>query len=153
MSSLRLVDLLHPKLVHLNGALGLQHLSLRPVAESATKLKHAFDLIELPANTQLDFEAALAEFQAGDQAKLPEPFVALKEPYEGSFRLQAFLIQPTQSDRKTYLLKHLNFGNKLDVRKIKTLCVGDLMTPDYGGNFRAGLPTFKAQVLQVQGTA
>ena len=152
MSSPRLVDLLHPKLVHLNGALGLQDLSLRPVAESATKLKHAFDLIELPSNIHPDFEVALAQFQGGDQANLPE-FFALKEPYEESFRMQAFLIKPTQSDHKTYLLKHLNFGKKLDVRKIKALCVGELRTLDYGGNFRAGLPAFQTQVLQVQGIA
>ena len=147
----RLVYLQTPKLVSLDGTLGLTDLPLRPVNfELASKLKHAFDLVVLPADHGTDFDAGLRAFEAGDANNLPEPF-AFGASYDKRLKLQAFLLEPASGDTNTYLLKHMCFETKVPVQKITDLCKGKLLTVDYGGNFRSGPALFQSLVLQSKG--
>ena len=147
----RLVYLQTPKLVSLDGTLGLADLPLRLVNfELASKLKHAFDLVVLPADHGTDFDAGLRAFEAGDANNLLEPF-AFGASYDKRLKLQAFLLEPTSGDTNTYLLKHMCFETKVLVQKIMDLCKGKLLTVDYGGNFRSGPALLRSLVLQTKG--
>lgn len=151
ISGQKLVELPQPQIRHFSGQGGFADLPLRSVPENATsKLKHVFDVVDIPDDLAVDRDLLVNKLQEKDYAGLPEPF-APKAMSDKLLNLQIIHLDRAADGEPNRLVKVLTFDDRLMVPFIKPLCHGELMLLDYGNRFKQGMAIFYHVLESVHG--
>eukprot|EP00438_Fugacium_kawagutii_P031959 Skav201900 [mRNA] locus=scaffold550:1007870:1009721:+ [translate_table: standard] len=151
ISGKRLVELPNPQVRHFTGEGAFADLPLRAVPEtSATKLKYAFDVIEVPGDLSLDWDVLCGKLARKEFDELPEP-LALKASLHKLVQLQVIKVDALQEGNPNHFIKMFTFEDKALVPMIKSACQGKLMQLDYGNRFKQGLAIFYQMLQNIHG--
>ena len=142
ISGKRLVELPQPQIRHFTGDGNFADLPLRAVPEaSVTKLKYAFDVVEVPGDLAMDWDVLCDKLASKDFDQLPEP-VALKASLQNLVQLQVIKVDALQEGDPHHMIKMFTFEDKTLVPMIKPACHGKLMQLEYGNRFKQGMAIF-----------